>query len=101
MHGDKQFLTNWHERYNIEIFKLAIANAVPVVDITSVFLEEKNYSLYLCEDGIHPNEKGHKLIAEAIKAHVEKKSISFAEGRNSENGFKTQPSRSSSCPSCR
>ena len=82
MHGDKQFITNWHERYNIEIFKLAIANTVPVVDITSVFLEEKNYSLYLCEDGIHPNEKGHKLIAEAIKAHVEKKSISFAEGRN-------------------
>ena len=92
MHGNKQFITNWHERYNIEIFKLAIANAVPVVDITSVFLGERNYSRYLCEDGIHPNEKGHKLIAEAIKAHVEKKSISFAEGRNSENGFKTQPS---------
>ena len=77
MRGNKQFITNWHERYNIEIFKLAIANGVPVIDITSVFLEKKNYSLYLCEDGIHPNVKGHKLIAEAIKAHVEKKNISF------------------------
>ena len=95
MHGNKQFITNWHERYNIEIFKLAIANAVPVVDITSVFLEERNYLRYLCEDGIHPNEKGHKLIAEAIKAHVLKKSISFGEGRNGELAMHSAASRSS------
>ena len=79
MRGDKQFITNWHERYNIEIFKLAIANEVPVIDITSVFLEKKNYSYYLCDDGIHPNVKGQKLIAEAIKDHVGRKSISFGE----------------------
>ena len=79
MRGDKQFITNWHERYNIEIFKLAIANEVPVIDITSVFLEKKNYSYYLCDDGIHPNVKGQMLIAEAIKDHVGRKSISFGE----------------------
>ncbi|MBO4636546.1 MAG: SGNH/GDSL hydrolase family protein, partial [Clostridiales bacterium] len=56
MRYDPQYITNWHERYNIEIFKLAIANEVPVIDITSIFLEKKNYSRYLCEDGIHPNE---------------------------------------------
>ena len=77
MHGNKQFITNWHERYNIEIFKLAIANEVPVIDITSVFLEEKNYSVYLCADGIHPNAKGQKLIAKAIEAHVKKRNIKF------------------------
>ena len=75
MRGDKQYITNWHERYNIEIFKLAIANEVPVVDITSIFLEKKNYSRYLCEDGIHPNEKGHKLIAKAIMQHVKNRKI--------------------------
>ena len=80
MRNDKQYITNWHERYNIEIFKLAIANEVPVIDITSIFLEIKNYSDYLCEDGIHPNEEGHKLIAKAIKEHVERKNISFGEG---------------------
>ena len=62
MEGNRQFITNWHERYNIEIFKLAIAEEVPVIDITSVFLEHKNYSHYLCEDGIHPNEKGSLLM---------------------------------------
>ena len=77
MRNDKQYITNWHERYNIEIFKLAIRNEVPVIDITSVFLEKKNYSYYLCEDGIHPNVKGHKLIAEAIKDHVRRRNISF------------------------
>ena len=77
MRNDSQFITNWHERYNIEIFKLAIANEVPVIDITSIFLEKKNYSRYLCADGIHPNEKGHKLIAEAIKQHVKDRKIEF------------------------
>ena len=77
MRGNKQFITNWHERYNIEIFKLAIANEVPVIDITSVFLEEKNYSEYLCADGIHPNAKGQKLIAKAIEAHVKRRNITF------------------------
>lgn len=75
MRNDRQFITNWHERYNIEIFKLAIANQVPVIDITSVFLEKKNYSRFLCNDGIHPNEEGHKLIANAIEDHVRKKNI--------------------------
>ena len=77
MRYDRQYITNWHERYNIEIFKLAIANAVPIIDITSVFLERKNYSDYLCADGIHPNEKGHKLIAKAIREHVKRKNIRF------------------------
>ena len=77
LHGDRQYITNWHERYNIETFKLAISNEVPIIDITSVFLEKKNYSNYLCEDGIHPNAKGQRLIAEAIKTHVGKKNISF------------------------
>ena len=75
MEGDKQFLTNWHERYNIEVFKLAIDRSIPIIDITSRFLEVKKYSKLLCDDGIHPNENGHKIIAEAIKEHIEKRKI--------------------------
>lgn len=75
MEGNKQFLTNWHERYNIEVFKLAINNDIPIIDITSKFLEIKNYSELLCDDGIHPNEKGHSIISEAIKEHIEKRKI--------------------------
>lgn len=75
MEGNIQFIVNWHERYNIEVFKLAINNNVPIIDITSKFLEHKNYSQFLCEDGIHPNEAGHEIIAKAIKEHIELKNI--------------------------
>ena len=77
MHDDRQYITNWHERYNIEVFKIAIENSIPVIDITSSFLEHKNYSEYLCEDGIHPNEKGHGIIADAIMQHIARRNITF------------------------
>ena len=55
--------------------KIQTKNIIPIIDITSKFLEIKNYSNLLCDDGIHPNEKGHKIIAEAIKEHIEKRKI--------------------------
>ena len=75
MRGDKQYITNWHERYNIEVFKIAIEEQVPIIDITSIFLEKKNYSRFLCADGIHPNLEGHKLIAKAIENHLKERNI--------------------------
>ena len=54
---------------------MAINKDIPIIDITSKFLEIKNYSNLLCDDGIHPNEKGHKIIAGAIKEHIEKRTI--------------------------
>lgn len=59
-------IDRWHERYNMEIFRLGAMKRVPVIDITSVFLERKNFADYICEDGIHPNEAGHALIESAI-----------------------------------
>lgn len=77
MNNNIYFLTNWHERYNIEVFKIALNNDIPIIDITSKFLEQKDYSLFLCEDGIHPNEEGHKIISEAIQEHISNKKIKF------------------------
>ncbi len=77
MKNNPYFVTNWHERYNIETFKMAINNNISIIDITSKFLEQKNYSTFLCEDGIHPNEEGHKLISEAIQEHIKRKNIEF------------------------
>lgn len=78
LNGNKQFISNWHERYNLEVFKLAINNNIPIIDITSKFLEKKKYENYLCEDGIHPNEDGHKIIANAIQEHIENKNINLS-----------------------
>ena len=62
MEGNKRFLTNWHERYNIEVFKLAINKDIPIIDITSKFFKIKNYSNLLCDDGISQMKKDTKLL---------------------------------------
>ena len=59
-------ISSWHEMYNLELYRLASSCSVPVIDITSCFLSKRNYSDYLCEDGMHPNEEGHRLISDAI-----------------------------------
>jgi hypothetical protein len=64
--GSVLAIDRWHARYNMEILRLGALKKVPVIDITSVFLERKNFSDYICEDGIHPNEHGHALIESAI-----------------------------------
>ncbi|MCF0177975.1 MAG: SGNH/GDSL hydrolase family protein [Bacteroidales bacterium] len=64
--GDVRIISDWHEQYNLEVFKLGLAKSVRVFDITSTFFRKKNYPDYLCEDGMHPNQAGHRIIAEAI-----------------------------------
>lgn len=73
--GNIRHIADWHERYNLEVFKIAAANNVPVIDITSRFLEYCDYSDFLCLDGIHPNEKGHRLIADIIYDYVSERGI--------------------------
>lgn len=63
---DLSNITRQHERYNMALIELAIANNCPILDIRSQFLLNKNYRKYLCTDGIHPNETGYKKIASSI-----------------------------------
>ena len=70
--GDEIYIYRWHEMYNAAICDLSNSMKIPMIDIRSAFLVKRDYSDYLCEDGIHPNERGHKLIkdtlVDAIKA---------------------------------
>ncbi len=63
---EKEYIYRWHELYNATIFDLGREECVDVIDIRKVFLEHKNIEEFLCIDGMHPNEKGHKLINEAL-----------------------------------
>lgn len=65
-HGDKKIIDRIQKEHDNKLLE----------KITS-FLEQKNYSDYLCDDGIHPNERGHELIAEAIMQHIARKNIVF------------------------
>lgn len=64
--GCVEIITHWHEMYNLRLFQLAAQLAVPIIDITTPFLSCRNYRNLICEDGIHPNKEGHRLIAETI-----------------------------------
>lgn len=64
--GNKEYIYRWHEMYNSTIFDLAQEEKVEILDIRKVFLPYRNYEDFLCIDGMHPNEKGHKLINQAL-----------------------------------
>ncbi len=64
--GSDEYIYRWHEIYNVQICNIASEYQIPIIDIRSAFLERRNYSDLLCNDGIHPNEKGHEMIAEVI-----------------------------------
>lgn len=67
---DVHYIQNWHEQYNLEVFKLACDAHVPIIDISTTFLEQRRLSAFYCADGMHPNEIGHQLIADAIMQYV-------------------------------
>jgi lysophospholipase L1-like esterase len=64
--GSINRIYTWHENYNTVIIKLAKETHTNLIDIRSAFLNNKDYTKYLCPDGIHPNRQGHKLIADKI-----------------------------------
>lgn len=65
--GDVGIIARWHECYNRALFKIAARAGVEIIDITTPFDTYRAglNSLY-CLDGIHPNTRGHRLIAESI-----------------------------------
>ncbi len=64
--GSTDTIYRWQEMYNMKVLLLAQKLRVPVVDIRSAFLAQHHYQSLLCEDGIHPNRKGHRFIYKII-----------------------------------
>lgn len=61
----------WQERYNAAILNIARETQTRWIDIRSAFLNNPDFTEFLCKDGIHPNEKGHKVIASKIYEYIE------------------------------
>ena len=65
--GDIGIITRWHEQYNQALFEISETTRTPIIDITSPFEKyDGEIMSLLCDDGIHPNELGHELIACSI-----------------------------------
>lgn len=68
--GDVQQIFRWHERYDEAVRRIASVKSCPLLDIRKAFLEKSNYREYMCQDGIHPNREGHRLIESAFEAYA-------------------------------
>lgn len=68
--GSERRIFEFHEGYNEAVCRVAREEDIPLIDVRSAFLKKGNYSSYLCDDGIHPNEEGHKLIAGVIESEL-------------------------------
>ncbi|MEG1650461.1 MAG: SGNH/GDSL hydrolase family protein [Oscillospiraceae bacterium] len=69
--GHVDYTYRWHESYSNEVAGLAVKYSIPMLDIRSAFLAKANYASLLCEDGMHPNAEGHRLISQQIQLIVE------------------------------
>lgn len=64
--GDVQHIYRWQERYSNAIRRVALAARCTLFDMRDAFLACRRYPDMLCTDGIHPNDEGHALIAQAV-----------------------------------
>jgi len=70
--GEVEQIYRWHEMYSLTVARLAAEKNVLLLDIRGTFLKVRDYFNLLCDDGIHPNEKGHQLIFNVLKEYTGK-----------------------------
>ncbi|GIO85853.1 lipase/acylhydrolase [Paenibacillus faecis] len=56
----------WQERYNSTILKVSELTKTKFIDVRGAFLEHPDFTQFLCSDGIHPNQAGHKIISDKV-----------------------------------
>lgn len=65
--GDVSMLARWQEHYSRIAEQLAYETGCALLDLRTAFLITHNYKEMLCEDGIHPTQRGHALIDSALE----------------------------------
>lgn len=68
--GAAEFIYRWQERYDIATREVAARENAEVFDIRTRFLSEKRLGDVMSVDGIHPNERGHLIIKNAVRDFI-------------------------------
>jgi len=63
---DVQNIYRWQERYAIAVRDVALETGCDIFDLRDVFLSRRDVQDLISLDGMHPNTKGHLLIAESL-----------------------------------
>ena len=69
LRNDPESISRWQERYAIAVRYTAAECGCHLADVRAWMLEELDYPSLICEDGIHPNEAGHEIIARKAMEH--------------------------------
>ena len=65
--GDEQHVYRWQERYAGAVHQVARLTRCRLFDLRDAFLADDDLPGCLCRDGMHPNEKGQRLIVRAVE----------------------------------
>ena len=65
--GDFNTIHRHQEEFNNEILKNAYTQGAKVIDLRRSFLHTNDFKGLMCQDGIHPNGKGHEQMYSAVK----------------------------------
>lgn len=65
--GDVQMIYRFQELYSNTVVKIARETNTLLIDVRSVFLDKHNFKNLICEDGIHPNQEGQKLMKQIFE----------------------------------
>ena len=60
--GEPSLIYRWQEHYSRICERIARQRDTAVIDLRTAFIISHEYSSLICADGIHPTEKGHKII---------------------------------------
>lgn len=77
--GDESNLYRHQESYNNCLAKIAKKLNCDFIDYRTPILLERDFLSYLCDDGIHPNDKGQEFIANYIEKKAREKSNFLAQ----------------------
>ena len=70
--GDYTTIYRHHEMFSNAITRICGGRRVPLIDLRSPFLDSLDFNSLLCEDGIHPNDRGQKMIFDKVSEFTER-----------------------------
>ena len=68
--GDINRIYKHQETYSLALMDIANRQKCDLIDIRTPIILEGNTDDFICEDGIHPNEKAHKLMADTFINYI-------------------------------
>ncbi len=64
-------LNKYMDEYNYVLREMADQFKVRLIDVNSVFMKVGHENLFIKDDGLHPNDEGHRIMFETIKPIVQ------------------------------